>query len=188
MNEHEFTIWKSKLRELTPDQRNATLGSLKYLGAIAVKEETSGGEDDWLLKGIFIALKKNGLMAKSTLVSLRRGRAMKQYKEAAPILLETLSPIASSTSAQSTLAYLCGIALIEWCRKYCFVKVEDKFVQSPMSAQLILANSSKLIEALEDQFPGYIQANMFHMVVASERKHVREVKRATAGKKLRVRK
>lgn len=188
MNKQEFLVWKAGLIQLTSEQKKALNDSMKTLGMQSDKSEVEN--EDWLIKGLLVALRKHG--ASHYYVStIEKSISFKRYKSSAPKLLKKLSKIAGpSTSSQSTLAYLCGVALIRWCERHCAYPVKDKttgetaWVSKPMTAKLIMENAKNIFLALEEQFPGYLAANMLPMIIISTSGHtnVGKDKRSTARK------
>jgi hypothetical protein len=176
MKENEFLKWKAALPQLTPEQVTQVLTSLKSLGkigAVTLDNSAMGVEDDWLFQGIVMALRKHGLASASGLVGLRRSKAFKQYYVASIDMRKQLAKLIpdgnNKSQARQSLAYLVGVCLIDWCKKRRVVPTKKGFKDIPVSAQYILSQTSHILEALDDQFPGYRAANMFHLVVGRKK-------------------
>jgi|SRR5580765_4624616 len=156
MSNEEFMQWKAKLVELTPEQKQQVILSLSTFG-------TGGGaqkdvEGDWLYTGIVDAFMEKNLVSTASLYSLQKTKGYRSYLDCADKVRRDLVKIlgtSSRTRARSTLAYLAGIALVNYC----------DLRRIPLSASVVLRNTCHIIEAIEEQFPGYIRANMFTFVL-----------------------
>lgn len=161
MKLEEFLEWKSKIPDLTPDQVMVTLASLKQLNPNLRTESEPDPQDDWFLNGLFLAMRKNGLIRRSGIIALRRSKAMMAYNRNAAAVKRDLESLLGKNRkgiAQMSLAYLAGVSLIIWCKKNAQV----------VSAAIVLKNIAHTMEAIEDQFPGYIDSKLFHMVLKTQ--------------------
>lgn len=174
MNKQDFLIWKSRLIELSHEQASTVVQSLSALGfKDKALEETI--HDDWLLQGMLLAFKKHGYISSAGMFALRKSRGYKKYlglKEVLQKDLLTLTGNGRTLSRRDTLAYVVGVAMIQWCKKHCVYPVRDaetkkliSFREQALSVSIILSHVQHSRQALEEQFPGYIDAGMFSIVL-----------------------
>ena len=167
MKHQEFLQWKSRLRELDDTQIQTLYESLKQLGKKpnGSAQDTGAETDDWLLPGIIAALKSKGMLSTSAILALKNSRQYKRYLEFSPTVRSRLIRLVRTgdTRSRDTMAYVVGGALILWCER-------KRLPESPATVISMVCHAK---EALELQFPGYIDAQLFQLVLGNldERMH-----------------
>lgn len=156
MKEDDFRRWASRLRELDEAQVQNLYGRLQQLGKKPNGREKEQ-DDDWLLPGLIAALKDQGMLSSSAVPALKNSKQYKRYLEFAPLVRKRLSTLIKEgdTRSRSTLSYVVGKSLIMWCER-------KRLPESPGTVISMVCHSK---EALELQFPGYISAGMFAMIL-----------------------
>lgn len=182
----DFPVWKSRLSELSEDQVTELLQSLKLLNKLPnkpfLKQTGFREESDWLFDGIYLALKRAGWVSDSTRYRLLSTKSYGIYKRDAPAVMKQLEKLLpegpGQHRAKTTLAYLVGNALVLW------VKRRKKM---PQKATTVVKFVTRAVEAIEGQFPGYIAANLFHLVIGGiNGQSVRSNQRASSARIRRV--
>lgn len=163
MTDTDYLEWASHIRELDQEQVQQTYKRLKLLGnKDDTKTEQTDIETDWLYEGLIQAFINEGMLSSTSAKSLAYTKGYKAFIKCSKELRDQLENILGNTnkrSTRNTIAYLSGCALIEYCKK----------LKVPRQASVILLNSFKLMDAIEDQYPGYIRANMFLFVLNKTR-------------------
>ena len=171
MKHSEFLKWKAQIVNLSDEQRAQAMSSLKMLGVKEATEEQAV-ETDWFTKGLFIAMQKNMGFTKQEEYRLLKSKIYKEYLPRVPEITKTLNTLIDKESnTRSSLAYLAGLALIKWCTLVPegrdWFKEDGNWKQRPITPERIIQRAHQVMRALDYQFPGYIQANMFGMVFES---------------------
>lgn len=162
INEDEFNKWKSKLNMLSEEQVRIVFHSLKTLGKQepVSKDTQIDTEGDWLYDGLVQACIERNLLSSASKFALTKSRGYPKYcehaKKARKVLIDILGDDKRSNS-RAMLAQLAGAALINYCEKHRF----------PMFASTVISQVYRVREAIEEQFPGYIQSNMFLFVLTN---------------------
>lgn len=178
IDEDDFSSLLGKLPKFSADQRKQVLLRLKQQSQInndnAAPNDTSL-HDDWLLLGICSALRARGLLTKMSLFALTQTTGYKAYLKVNQSLMRELSlllPERSRSQARASLAQLVGVALIKWCEKSLTVAVydeeHDRHVRQqirPVSPSYVLKHAASAFEAIELCYPGYLDANLFHVLI-----------------------
>lgn len=166
LKDQDFKELLAKLPKLSDEQRERVLtnlkGSQKLFGSIARVRDDSAKDSDWLLPGICAALKMKGLLSAQSERSIKYTKGYERYAKNAVHLMNDLDRLLPRTISKSqgraAIAQLAGIALIKWCQT-CFK------LDKPLSASFVLSNADKTFESIELCFPGYVEANMLHVVI-----------------------
>ena len=197
----DFKSILDRLPRFSDEQKGKLLARLKQQKTVAISASPSedDAKGDWLFTGICAALRQKGMISNASLYGLKRTRGYQKYhasRERIAKELETLLPAKDRDQSRLALAQLVGTALITWCEKKTIVyllrdertgklipfkdKQEGrKYEVVPtkireVSAGFVLDNAAQAIEALELCFPGYVDANLFHVVLTGfERETVR---------------
>lgn len=160
MKRQEFLQWASRLGDLDDNQVRELYQRLTQLGKKpngTVHEEEES--DDWLWPGLVSALKSKGMLSTSATTALKNSRQYKRYLEFSPIVRSRLIRLVGTgdTRSRDTLAHVVGNALILWCER-------KRLPESPGTVISMVCHSK---EALELQFPGYIDAQLFKLVLGN---------------------
>jgi len=161
----EFKSWLSTLPRLSASQRAELAKRLKALAQSENPAQEPQERADWLFQGIAIALKQKGLISGPSTFGLTKTKGYQKYlasRDSVMKELEELLPTRDRSQAKLTLGHLVGVALIKWCGKQ-YSAIPDKLVQP--GPGFILGSVEHAIEALELCYPGYISANLFHVVL-----------------------
>lgn len=156
-DEEDFKSLLVRLPRFTAGQRREIAAKLKA-SAQTSDAPSDAEEDDWLYRGLCVALRERGLLSRTSEYGLTRTKGHASYLKLAPRLrreLETLLPERNRSQGRLTLAHVVGLALVRYCR-----------ARDPeASAGYVLTNAGSAFEALEHCYPGYIEANLFHVVI-----------------------
>lgn len=160
MKRKDFLDWAARLTELDDTQIQNLYDRLNQLGkkpngSIHVENDP----EDWLWPGLVHALKSKGLLSTSAIPALKNGKGYKRYLEHSPQVRERLIRLVGvgDIRARDTLAHIAGKALILWCERK----------RLPESPGVIISMVPHTKEALELQFPGYIDAKLFQLVLGN---------------------
>lgn len=160
MKQEDFKLWVSRVGALTDAQVQELYERLRLLGkSQSSREHTEIDEDDWLWPGITAALKNKGWLSSSSVFALKSSKHYKRYQRDAPAVRSRLIRLVreGDTRSRDTLAYITGQALILWCAK-------KRLPESPGTVINMVCHAK---EALELQFPGYIDAKLFQLVLGN---------------------
>lgn len=161
MDPQTYSHWRTKLMDLSSEQLADLQKHIKAqprYKASKKEEAVTATYDDWLFDGLAMQMRKHGLLsnASARLVAVLPG--YKNYADVAGDLrsaLEKLLPDSNKKQLKWRLSECVYAALSDWCRRR----------NIPRTANTILINSPKAIEALNESFPGYIASGLFHMVL-----------------------
>ena len=160
------------------------MAALKVLGVREVSVSTDSLVDDWFTKGLIVALQRNLALSKAEEIKLRRGKVFKDYQKHVPEILKQLNTLLPKnttqikgslgdlypniSNAKTSLAYMAGQALLKWCYDSPeWYKQDNEWKMKPVTPQRVFSEAHKVIRALDNQFPGYIQANLFGLVFSA---------------------
>lgn len=158
MNPEQFRRWSAKATDLTEAQKQDMRARLNGLS-----NGHASPASDWLFDGICDSLKSHGLLSDLGKRLLMQGRAYKSYCKHTPGLQSELLKLLGnkpSRHMRTVLAQLSGDCLIAWC----------KYRVGSVSAAIVLVNTAHIMEALNNAFPGYIAAGMFHVALSGKLK------------------
>jgi len=161
MEKTEFEKITARLAELSPEQVTSLLQRIRLLHKRSMdnRSETLPGED-WLLQGIVVKLKRAGLLSEAGMPVLLRSKGYAAYRKRSVQLRQDLDGLLAKHSNRSAarllLAGLVASALLGWLAAR----------RIPATPNLLLLNADKAFTALSEQWPGYIEANLFHIVVS----------------------
>lgn len=160
MNEADYNKLVARLPELTRDQ----LADLRRRSAFLLgHKEKSGGikDQDWLLAGLIQVLNDRGL--ESTIPAnfrIKNNRSFAAYTTQADRVMQLLSQAIPNMSATERLGIgvLAARALADYLQEWSSVSLES-----------MLRNVSRIPEAIDAAFPGYIGSGLLSFVLTSRR-------------------
>jgi hypothetical protein len=157
MKADEYTLYASRLGELSPGQ----LKDLSFrLSRLNPKDQVNLSED-WLLAGIIEALKEQGLIRPALGFAFKSSAGYAAYRKAAGALmlwLEGIIPAGhKAASWRLKISREAGLALIAYGR--------IKYWPIVPNAGLILKLAGEIPDALDQAFPGYIEAGLGHLII-----------------------
>lgn len=163
---------KSQIIALLPKLTHAELAevrtAIKMLGALdggpAPAAPTQG--DDWLLSGIATYLVRRGLLPESkAFFELKRRDAYKQYLSKLPALMGFLTKLEQDNKLgrrhRITVAFLCARSLGDMLER-----------RNYFSVGAMLSQIDKMPEALDNAYPGYIEAGLFGFILTATDGHL----------------
>ena len=123
---------------------------------------------DWMLSGIVSYLVKKALMpAEGSIWSLRHRTAYKQYLSKLPAFMvfavKLMQQVGMGARQRPQFAFVCASALGDWLTS-----------RNIFSVSAMLSQIDKVPEALDEAFPGYVQAGLFGFVMQVGKKEKAE--------------
>lgn len=158
MKDEDFQIYCTQLILLNEQQLNALVDRINLLGGKGTATTEPDFSEDWLLPGIIEAMKARRVFSVLSKAALYRSKAFKVYRKSSKAImkeLERVMRIPLNSPLKASVAYAVGGALISWCKKRGMVG----------NSSSILMNAIHAIDALEEQFPGYMENNALYLVI-----------------------
>lgn len=162
-----------QINKLLPKLSKAELKTLRlnpYLKGAAVDQATTAPmSDDWLFAGIQHELRKRGLLSGSIPKALV-DRDAPSYREDSSVVRERLRNFLARELKQTPNAAKTRVAvdpLLPALGRTAAAALASMLEggPAPMGPRLLLRNASRVVEALEYSYPGYIRCGMLSMVV-----------------------
>ncbi len=158
------------IRKLLPKLSAQRIQDLRLLLDTYYAPEAATNHDasDWLLSGIQDEMRRRGLGCPPLTAKFVSKDVFAQAAAVKEILTKSARRSGSSLSTTQWLALgkVCAEALATLILSW---KVEDETTQEwkpvPFSVRVMLNNIAKVPEALEADFPGYLEAGLLHLLV-----------------------
>jgi hypothetical protein len=157
MTPEDYILYASRLGELSPAQ-------LKDLGFRLSKlnpKDAMNLSEDWLLAGIIEAMTSQGLIKPELGLAFKRHPGYLAYCRVRDPLMDWLAELIAAehrlASWRLKLAREAGLALMDYARKQYHPLIPN--------AGMILKLSQEIPLALEQAFPGYIEAGLGHLII-----------------------
>jgi len=177
MNDAEFQSWVAQVPTLSQNQLRALEKHVHGFKASVGSKPLL--EEDWFLRGFYEALRKHGLLTNLNFKSVANSKEAKTYKTLKDDLfveLEKLLPPKNKYQSRNSLALLTGDCLVKWCKK------KYGWTNEELSAKVVFRHVKDSLEALDNEFPGYRESNLFQMVLGDYgNANACEVKDAASG-------
>ena len=151
------------LPRLTPEEldhlRKQVSGRLKLTGSPIPSGLPQRPELDWLLEGFYHVLRARGLLAaKGRLPMGALGNLAPKYAEESEavreLLLSRIKPQLNAVQCLK-LGQVCGAAMADFVGGWA----------APLGPKLLLRNVSRVPEAIEGAYPGYLRAGMLRLLI-----------------------
>lgn len=162
MNDADFQKLVAQLPELTRDQ----ITDLRRRAAffLAHKEEGGVQNQDWILAGVIQVLNDRGL--ESTIPAnfrIKNKRSFSAYSTQADRIMQMLSLAIPNmtTTDRLSLGVLAARALADY--------IQSWIKPTPVTLDSMLHNVSRIPEALDIAFPGYIAAGLLSFLLPARR-------------------
>jgi|HubBroStandDraft_2_1064218.scaffolds.fasta_scaffold189304_3 hypothetical protein len=137
--------------------------AIKFAGTLAGTSVAPDLHSDWVLNGIASYLIRKGMIpAQGAIQALRRRDSYKGYlgklAQIMPFLARLEASAGTLTRHRPRLAIVLADALAAWLER-----------RGMLSVSAMLQHIDKIAEAVDESYPGYVEANLFGMILRVER-------------------